>query len=76
MLQDETLSGFHARLLMKLTDEVDKIRITGAFSNPRTNLMKSFFNPVINFAVFEPNIQTDFNSLEFGHLRLFWWIIR
>ena len=71
----ETLSGTYAVKLAKLTDTVHKICISGKLFNARTMLVESFcFIPVSNFIVFHPRIQTDFNSLKLGQLRLFWWI--
>ena len=74
VLQDEKPSGTYAIELMKMTDKMDKIHISGKFSNSRIKLMVFFHT--CNFTVFPPRIQTDFSSLELRQLRLFGWTIR
>ena len=67
MLQDEELLGIYAIELMQMTHQVDKIHISGNLSNTRTMLMEYFVIPVSNFTVFQPRIQTVFDSLELGN---------
>ena len=45
-------SGIYAIELMRLTDKVDTIHISGKVSHPRTKLM--FFMPLNNFVYFSP----------------------